>query len=283
MKTTFWGVRGLIPSPGREFNAYGGNTACVSIESRDTLIILDAGTGIIPLGHSLMSGAYGRGCGRATLLLSHAHWDHIQGFPFFAPVYIEGNHFEIFGPGESSSMLAGILEGQMNPHFSPVQSLKNLGATTEIRAVEFDSSISCGPLRVRAVSNPHGSVSALAYRIDDTQSGRSVVYAPDAGYGADLPPASAALYRGADYLIHDCTYTPEDQAERRERGYSSIADAARVAATCGVRALVMFHYDQDYTDREVDRLQHRCRQLLDGHTNGAAINLIAAREGMTLE
>ncbi len=282
MELTFWGVRGSIPAPGAEFNRYGGNTACISIRtSSGRHLFLDAGTGIVVLGRALMQREFGRGAGQATVLLSHAHWDHIQGFPFFAPVYVPGNRLTIYGPSESPGMVEGILEGQMNPHFSPVQSLKNLGAEIEFRAAHDGEPLAIDGLSVIGRANPHGRYSALAYRIEE--AGASVVYAPDAGYPEGVPsPGVEELYRGARYLIHDTTYTPEDQAARRARGQSSIADAARVAARAQVRGLVMFHYDQDYTDVQVDALARRCRALLDDEPGGKDVELVAAREGLTL-
>src|SRR5690349_20446512 len=136
MRATFWGVRGSIPAPGPETNRYGGNTSCISVRTAGgELIIIDMGTGLMHLGNSLLPGEFGKGHGKATNLLSHAHWDHIQGLGFFAPVFIPGNHFVLRGHGKSSSMLEGILEGQMNPNFSPLYTLKNLGASFEVRAV----------------------------------------------------------------------------------------------------------------------------------------------------
>jgi phosphoribosyl 1,2-cyclic phosphodiesterase len=284
MELAFWGVRGSIPAPGPEFNRYGGNTACVSLTAHSgARVILDAGTGIVVLGRALMAAEFGRGAGSATLLLTHAHWDHIQGFPFFAPVYVPRNRFAIYGPSESPAMVEGILEGQMNPHFSPLHSLRNLGAEIEFRAAQEGVALDVDGLRVLARANPHGRCSALAYRIEEP-GGASVAYAPDAGYAGELPAAEVQeLYRGVTCLIHDTTYTPEDQVARRARGQSSIADAARVAARCGVRQLVMFHYDQDYTDPQVDALERRCRELLDGEPGGREVQLLAAREGLALD
>ena len=131
MKIRFWVVRGSIPAPGPDTNRYGGNTSCVSVTTATGhLIILDMGTGLMHLGNHLLASEFGKGRGAATILLSHAHWDHIQGLGFFAPVFIPGNKFELRGHGRSSSMLEGILEGQMNPNFSPLYTLKNLGAAS---------------------------------------------------------------------------------------------------------------------------------------------------------
>jgi phosphoribosyl 1,2-cyclic phosphodiesterase len=281
MEITFWGVRGSIPAPGAEFNHYGGNTPCVAVRtSSGRLIVLDAGTGITGLGRALMAGEFGRGQGKATLLLTHSHWDHIQGFPFFAPVYVKGNRLTIYGPSQSPTIVEGILEGQMDPHFSPVHSLRNLGAEIEFRSVQDGSVLAVEGLEVRGVSNPHGRYNAFAYRLEDSTG--SVVYAPDAGYKRGPAPEVAELYRGATLLIHDTTYTPEDQEARRLRGQSSILDAARAAARCKARTLVMFHYDQDYSDQQVATLEARCREYLDQEPGGREVKLVAAREGLVL-
>ena len=129
-------MRGSIPAPGPATVRYGGNTACVSLKpSSGGLIILDCGTGARNLGITLLEGPFGKGQGEASILLSHAHWDHIQGFPFFVPLYRPGNRFHIFGNAKSSAMLEGILEGQMAPQYFPVQTLKNMGASIDIVAI----------------------------------------------------------------------------------------------------------------------------------------------------
>ncbi len=287
MEVTFFGVRGSIPAPGPETNRYGGNTSCVAIRTHGgSLVILDAGTGMVPLGRQLMAGEFGSGHGRAAIFISHAHWDHIQGFPFFAPIFVPGNRFTIYGPGRSSNMLEGILEGQMNPHFSPLYTMRNLGATIELAAVNLDEDeefVESG-LLVRCFLNPHGTTKAIAYRLEEEVDGQlhSLVYASDAGYAESAPPEGAlALYRGADLLIHDSTYTPEDQVLRVARGFSSVADAARCAARAGVKHLALTHYDQDYSDEVVDALAERGRRLLD-EEGGKEIRLTAAREGLTI-
>lgn len=285
MKVTFHGVRGAIPSPGPETVRYGGNTSCVAVYTdEDRLMILDSGTGIIGLGRMLLQTPFGRGQGRAAMLLSHAHWDHIQGFPFFPPVFVLGNRFTVFGPGRSSNMLESILEGQVNPHFSPLYTMKNLGANFELVAVNGepgDQPHIWEQVTISAVLNPHGHATCLAYRLE--QKGRSLVYAPDAGYPPEGPSEAAIeLYRGADLLIHDATYTPEDRALRLSRGYSSFADAACAALRARVRRLALFHYDQDYTDEQLDDCYRRCRALLDAG-GGKDIELITAREGFSVE
>jgi phosphoribosyl 1,2-cyclic phosphodiesterase len=282
VKARFWGVRGSIPAPGPETNRYGGNTSCVEVRTDSgQLIIIDMGTGLLPLGNSLLPTEFGKGKGKATILLSHAHWDHIQGLGFFAPVFIPGNEFTLFGYAKSSSMLEGILEGQMNPNFSPLYTLKNLGATFEVRACVPGTAVSASGVTIRAWPNPHGSTTALAFRIEE--NGRSFVYASDAGYHDGKPSAEALdLYQDADVLVHDTTYTVEHQANRRNRGFSSHAEAAHAAIAARAKHLVMFHYDQDYTDADVDALRDACRAELD-RAGGAGIALTPAAEGLEIE
>ena len=260
---------------------YGGNTACVSVSpSSGGLIILDCGTGARNLGITLLEGPFGKGQGEASILLSHAHWDHIQGFPFFVPLYRPGNRFHIFGNAKSSAMLEGILEGQMAPQYFPVQTLKNMGASIDIVAISEGKAVRGGGLpgaRAHEPARPRRRA-----RLPHRGRRRTVVYASDAGYGAGGPPAeSIALYRGADVLIHDSTYTPEDKKRYADRGYSSVEDAVGAAIAAQVKRLVLFHYDQDYGDAEVDALCARARRLLD-ERGGRDIDVIGAVEGSTL-
>ena len=196
--------------------------------------------------------------GGQQLLLTHTHWDHIQGFPFFAPIFVPGNVFEVYGHADSPERLEGILDGQMNPNFSPIHTLKNLGAQVRFSTATNGEPFSVDGVSISAVKAPHGNTTVLAFRLDDGDA--KIVYATDLGYPDSGPlPELVEFFRGADVLIHDTTYTPEDQAPRRGRGMSSYAEAARAAVLSEVDRLVMFHYDQDYTDDFVDGIVQRCR------------------------
>lgn len=278
MKIRFWGVRGSIPAPGPDTIRYGGNTSCVSVTSTaGGLVIIDMGTGLMHLGNHLMTGAFGNGGGRAAILLSHTHWDHIQGLGFFPPVFVPGNRFAVWGPGGSPEVLEQILEGQMDPNFSPLQTLRNFAAHFDVRAIKCGEPFSAEGLTVTAREHPHGSGTALAFRIVDGD--RVFVFASDVGYPSGEPDREAIeFYRHAHVLLHDTTYRPDDQATRRNRGFSSYQEAAAAAVAAGVDQLVMFHYDQDYNDADVDQLYAAARADLD-QRGGRAIRLVAAREG----
>jgi len=283
MKVRFWGVRGSIPAPGPDTIKYGGNTSCVSVHTKTGgLVIIDMGTGLMHLGNSLLTGPFGKGQGRAAILLSHTHWDHIQGLGFFPPVFIPGNEFTVWGPGNSSNALEQILEGQMDPNFSPLQSLKNFSAKFDVHAAVCGEAFTAEGLTITARSHPHGNTTALAFRI--VEDGKSFVYASDVGQPTEEPAPAEMIefFAGADVLLHDTTYRPSDQATRRNRGFSTYEDAAAAAIAAKVRRLVMFHYDQDYTDTDVDELAESCRAYLDGH-GGKQIVLTPAREGDELE
>src|SRR5262249_17881527 len=191
------------------------NTSGVWVRtSKGGLIIIDMGTGLMHLGNALMGAEFGNGKGRATILLSHTHWDHIQGLGFFPPVFVAGNQFTVWGPGGSPEVLEEILEGQMDPNFSPLQSLKNFSAKFDVRAAPCDAPFDAEGLQISAREHPHGATTALAFRIEE--AGKTFVYASDVGYPDSGPPPEAiAHYRGADVLLHDTTYTPADQLKRR--------------------------------------------------------------------
>jgi len=225
-----------------------------------------------------MGGAFGKGQGKATILLSHTHWDHIQGLGFFPPVFVGGNQFKVWGPGGSPRVLEDILEGQMDPNFSPLQTLKNFSARFDVAAVVCGTPFHAEDLTITAREHAHGATTALSFRIEE--AGRVFVYASDVGYPESGPTREAIEhYRGADVLLHDSTYRPEDQATRRNRGFSSYEEACAAAIAAKAKRLVTFHYDQDYTDDDVDQIVAACKAKLEPH----GIGVVPAREGDELD
>ena len=274
MTTTirFWGVRGSVPSPGEATAAVGGNTSCVEVRCGETRLVLDAGTGIRRLGESLL----GQGPTELTLLLSHLHWDHIQGLPFFVPAYVPGNRIAVVGPRTAEMTLEETLTHQMRAPVFPVR-LSELGAELGFRHVGSGDSLHVGDARITAAKLNHpGGV--LAYRIE--HRGRTVVYATDTEHYACVDPVLRDLAAGADVLIYDSQYTPAEYAGEIGRpkvgwGHSTNEAAARAAKASGVRQLVLFHHDPQRTDEGVEAMEDATRRLF--------ASTLAAREGMVIE
>jgi len=268
----FWGVRGSIASAGGHTVGVGGNTSCVEVEAGPTRICFDAGTGLRAFGTHLGAAPL-----ELHLLLSHFHWDHIQGFPFFGPAYIPGNKLHVYGPERSvprGSDVRGALDAQMRaPHF-PV-GLEAMRAELDFRALPAGAAFAVGEAMVRtaAACHPNG---CLAYRID--HGGRSMVYATDTehdGRTGALDTQLVELARGADVLIYDAQYTEaEYHAGKRGWGHSTATEAVRVARAARVGQLVLFHHDPSRSDEDVARIEEETRQLFRLTT--------AAREGLTI-
>ncbi|MCO5166755.1 MAG: MBL fold metallo-hydrolase [Planctomycetes bacterium] len=287
MRVRFWGVRGALATTEAGAQGVGGNTPCVEVrDERDNLVVLDAGIGLYWLGRSLLAGPHGRGKGAVTVLLSHTHWDHIQGFPFFVPAYIAGNQLSIWGG--VTPHLEDILEGQLNPTYSPIVSLANMGATIRVNQLEEqEGDIVVGDLRIRHARLHNGSHDCVGYRLEE--GGRSLCYMAEVQHeGGVLDPAAVELARGADILIHEAYFTDEELARGgREglagpsapgsQGHSSYGQATELALAAGARRLYYFYHHPDRGDAEVEALVARQRARVAAA--GAALELDAAREG----
>ncbi|EYF06349.1 MBL fold metallo-hydrolase [Chondromyces apiculatus] len=271
MQIKFWGVRGSIASPGPETAAVGGNTSCVEVRCGAARFILDAGTGIRKLGDALMA----EGNVRATLLLSHLHWDHIQGLPFFVPAYVPSTRVEVVGTTHGVGTLRDTLANQMAAPNFPVR-LEDLGAEIAYREVRHGQAFDIGEVKVRVAKLNHpGGV--LAYRLD--HAGKSVVYATDTEHYACVDPALRSLAEGADVLIYDSQYTPEEYRGDHGRskagwGHSTYVAGAELARAAGVGTYVLFHHDPTRNDAAVDDMERLARDLFPSS--------LAAREGMVL-
>jgi phosphoribosyl 1,2-cyclic phosphodiesterase len=258
MDIRFWGVRGSVATSGLSVARVGGNTSCVEVESQGERIILDAGTGLRGLGEVLAK----QGPVRASLFFSHLHWDHVQGFPFFAPAYHPGSQLTLYGPGaDGGRRLSDVLVQQMMPPgfpvpFSSLASTISFGSATPYEAIEL------GPFRILplSLSHPQG---CLGYRID--ADGASLVYMTDVELTwASLDPKVAEVIAGADVLIHDAQYTPDEYEgrvgpQRRGWGHSTMVEAARVAHGVDARRLFLFHHDPTHDDEQIEAMVEAAR------------------------
>lgn len=284
---TFWGTRGSIPTPGNSTEKYGGNTPCVHIQCDGTDIIMDAGTGIRNLGLELMSQQ--REPLDLHLILSHTHWDHIQGLPFFTPAYSKNTNISIYGSPQRESFLAGILQGQMDINYFPVE-MNALQANLTIKEIENEKFI-IGPATVEwqeQICHPGGSV---RYRINIT--GKKIVYATDVeldkltgstGNGPEEKEKLLADYkdfiRGADLLIADAQYTKEEYRTKNNWGHTSITTVLDIAHQQKVKQLALFHHDPQHSDSMLDKLWKKHSPTYSLHDE--PMNVFWAREGMTL-
>jgi phosphoribosyl 1,2-cyclic phosphodiesterase len=263
----FWGVRGSIPTPGPGTVRFGGNTSCVGLRAGGQHIILDAGSGIRPLGLALMS--EGRPLD-LTLLLTHTHWDHIQGFPFFVPAYQAKHHIRILGYEGAKHDLQATLSGQMeNPYF-PVTLAQMPGniVIEELTAMNF----TLGPLTVKACKTKHPGAT-VGYRIE-TEAG-VICYVPDhESAPGESPGAVGDLIAGADALMLDSQYTAEEYASKKGWGHGCLDDVVRVAREAGVKRLFLFHYDPMHDDTFLEGMLARARSLA-----GPSMTVDASREG----
>jgi phosphoribosyl 1,2-cyclic phosphodiesterase len=266
----FWGVRGSVATGGLEFAGVGGNTSCVEVRVGSEVLILDAGTGLRALGEVLGAEA------RVSLFLSHLHWDHIQGFPFFMPAYSPRAAIELYGPAADDGALRAALSRQMEPPGFPV-GLEAMRSRLGFHSLAPGDEVIVGPARVRAVELRHPQ-RCLGYRI--SAFGRTLLYATDTERCADgLDPGMLAEARGADLLIHDSQYTEDEYLgrggpSRAGWGHSTVQDACRLATAAGVKRLALFHHDPGHDDRQIERLTEQARGLF--------ANVAAAREGLTV-
>jgi phosphoribosyl 1,2-cyclic phosphodiesterase len=289
MLVTFWGTRGSISTPGRTTEKYGGNTPCVTIVNQGARIILDAGTGIRNLGIELVGEVESRKEPLSIhLFLSHTHWDHIQGLPFFQPAYLKDTKMTIYGSPKKERFLASVLKRQMDYEYFPV-SMSAL--TADIRIQEMsEENLRLGPITIEweeQVFHPGGSV---RYRF--SAHGKKVVYATDVEldliFGGDHrtqeKEAAARDYlrfvHGADLLIADGMFSEEEYPARVGWGHASIPAVIDAASRADVKQLAMFHHDPQHSDKVLDDLwgKYRSRYL----AGPQKMDLFWAREGLTL-
>lgn len=278
MNVTFWGVRGSTPCACDANRRYGGNTACVSLEvAGEDPIVLDLGTGLRAWGDTHPTGE----TFRATALLTHIHWDHVQGLPFFVPALQAGSRLDVYGPPDEGLSLADAFDQFMRPPFFPVR-VRDLKGEIEFHDL-VDADFSVGGAKVRSRAVPHTGATN-GYRVD--WNGSSVAYISDhqspnveGREGDTIAESVLELCNGVDLLIHDAQYWSDEWVPKADWGHCSVDYAVRVARESGTRRLVLFHHDPAHGDDEVDRMLAHARACAEG---SGIEEVLSAAEGMTI-
>ncbi len=292
----FWGVRGSTPAPGPSTVYYGGNTSCVEVRAEGELIVLDAGTGLRLLGRELMAEFKDRPL-NLTLLLTHTHWDHIQGLPFFGPIYEPQNHLRILGYEGARHGLSSVLSSQMESPYFPV-TLNELPANVkieELKELQFD----IGTVRVETCFAHHPGI-CVGYRISTSDG--SIAYFPDnephcgvrhapredgrnreeeLEFARNQDQKIVDFLRGADVLIMDSQYDCEEYKNHIGWGHACLDDVVALAIQAEVKQLFLFHHDPDHDDETITRLLAHARKLA-AHA-GSPMHIEAAREGAVVK
>ena len=272
MQVRFWGVRGSTPTPRRTNLRYGGNTACLEFRTgAGNLFVIDAGTGFRQLGLKLEE-EFGRKVIQARIFLSHYHWDHIQGIPFFSPLYQERNRVIFHGfPVQGESVRAAI-EGQMSGPYFPV-AMNVMRAQRHFTVMGEEEGVNFGDYTVttKMLNHPQG---CLGFRVES--EGKVFVYASDNEPGHRRGDKNVRLLaEGADVLVYDSQFLPKEMKKRRGWGHSTWREGVRIARECKVRKLVLFHHDPDRSDAEVEEIVETAGGRFD--------SVVAAKEGMRIK
>jgi phosphoribosyl 1,2-cyclic phosphodiesterase len=272
MRVKFWGVRGSTPTPQAENLRYGGNTSCVEVRIADRIYILDCGTGFRVLGHCLAH-EYGQKPVFANVFVTHFHWDHIQGMPFFGPLYQNPESRFVFHSSARTRGLKQVMEEQMSAPYFPVN-MREMKANREFHDIEegritFDEHIT---IRTMWLNHPQG---CLGFRFESKDG--VVVYATDNEPGDEYFDKNLRkLAEGADVLIYDAQYLPEEyEARKRGWGHSHWREAVDVVMESGAKELILFHHDPDHTDACIDSIVKEARNYYP--------KVRAASEGMELQ
>lgn len=265
----FWGVRGSIACPGPDHIVYGGNTSCIEVKAGDRRIVLDAGTGIRGLGRSFLKDDIGH----AEILLTHTHWDHINGFPFFAPAFQKARSFRIMaGHLKEEGGIRKVLAAQMsNPTF-PVP-LNVMKSSMTFEDFEAGNSFELAPdIRIKTAPLNHPG-HATGYRIE--HAGKAFCYVTDTEHVPGKPNQNIlGLVEGADFMIYDSMYTDDEFPDKVGWGHSTWQEGIRLARAAGVKKLILSHHDPDHEDPVMERIAAEARKSWS--------SAVVAREGMRI-
>ncbi|MGD2044680.1 MAG: MBL fold metallo-hydrolase [Gemmatimonadota bacterium] len=273
-----WGTRGSIPTPGPETVRYGGNTTCFELRHAGQRLIFDAGSGIRPLGLDVVE----KGPDTIHIFLTHFHWDHIQGFPFFAPLYDPEDSIKVVGPKQKDIDVQNLFAGQMGPIYFPVP-YSVVAAEMEFEHLN-EGEYELGDVRMEVMRVKHPSF-VIGYRIH--VGGKTICLVPDNEMEGDMYDVGPGWEKrivdfvgDADVLVHDSMYTEEEYQRRAGWGHSTFSQSVRLAEEAGVGQLLFFHHDPTRADDELDRIVARMRD--DALARGSRVELDAATEGVDI-
>jgi len=274
-----WGTRGSIPSPGPTTVRFGGNTSCFEVRHRGTRLVFDAGSGIRLLGTDLVE----KGPNSIHIFLTHFHWDHIQGFPFFAPLYDPEDTITVVGPRQRDSDVENLFAGQMGPIYFPVP-FSVVAAVMKFEHLNAGS-YEVGDVGLDVMRVKHPSF-VIGYRIK--VGGQTICFIPDnemegAGYeiGDGWDRRIRDFVADADLLIHDAMYTEDEYRARVGWGHSTFEQAVRLAEGGGAKRLLLFHHDPTRSDDELDDIVARLRDVASARGSGLEVD--AAAEGVEIK
>jgi phosphoribosyl 1,2-cyclic phosphodiesterase len=287
IRVKFWGTRGSITTPGQDNLFYGGETPCIELTGipnpnpgavtlpGNPYLILDGGSGLTALQVPLMAGACGRGEGDLNFLISHYHWDHMIGLPFFRPIFIPGNRITFYGDSEAN--LRSTLEQLFTSNYSPLKGTQNLAAALAYRQVFLDDEMNIAGFRVQATRHHHPG-KALTYRI---QYGKAVVvYSTDHGIGdPEVDNNLVALAQDADLWILDGMYTVEECQECLDWGHSSQIAATKLALQANVSTAVLFHHSPNHDDKILNQMGQEAAEI----AADTPTRVLMARDGLVLD
>ncbi len=272
-----WGTRGSIPSPGPATARYGGNTTCVEVNVDGRRLVFDAGSGMRPLGHDMLKDG---AVLDTPIFLTHFHWDHIQGFPFFVPLYVPGMELRILGPKQNNIDVRSLFAGQMGPIYFPVP-FSALAANLTFDHINEGTWEGHG-IRLHTMRVKHPSY-VIGYRIE--AEGKVICFIPDDEIEGDSYDVGEGwrerlveFVSGADLLIHDSMYTDEEYPTRLGWGHSTFSQSLKLAEDAGVKRLLFFHHDPERSDDQLDEIVEGIRA--DAASRGCTVEFEAAREGI---